>query len=252
MNDPLPSPTSPVSSRTLLALTEALENTFDASAWATLGLALDMPQLADPQARLQESLRLRDDDYGYFIAQFLRHLQSERPSALHDIACLPIVSAWLDSNTPEAAQALGLGQHHAVSSRKSVPAGEGVVQALKDTHHPPAASDLVGGVDQVHTALHAYLRDACARAGLSVADYATVAQLFKSVRNGHPELLTLDRQDPQVGNILTSLGADVTALSSLRNVGSSSGQNQASMEEAEALLTVNLVRTLFDYLRARL
>lgn len=252
MNDPLPSPTSPVSSRTLLALTEALENTFDVSAWAMLGLALEMPQLGDPETRLQESLRLCDDVYGYFIAQFLRHLQSERPSALHDIACLPKVRAWLDSNTPEAAQARGLGQHQAAPFQKSMSASEAVDHALKDAHHPPGASDLVGCMDQVHGALHGYLRDVCARAGLSVADDATVAQLFKSVRNGYPEFVALDQHDPQVGNVLTSLAEAVTALSRSRNVASISGQNQVSMEEAEAMLTVNLVRTLFDYLRARL
>jgi hypothetical protein len=243
--------TSPVSSRTLLALTEALENTFDASAWAALGVALDMPQLGDPETRLQESLRLRDDDYGYFIAQFLRHLQSERPGALRDIACLPKVSAWLDSNTPEAAQALGSGQHQAAPAQKSVSASEAVDQALKDARHPPGASGLAGR-DQVHTALHLYLRDVCDRIGLPVADDATVAQLFKSVRNGHPELVALDQHDPRVGNVLTSLAEAVTALSRVGNVGSISAQNRESMEEAETMLAVNLVRTLFDYLRARL
>ena len=249
MNDPLPSPTSPVSSGTLLALTEALENTFDATAWATLGLALDMPQLGDPEARLQESLRLRDDDYGYFVAQFLRHLQAERPGALHDIAGLPEVGAWLHSNAPEAAQALGLGQPQAVPSRKPVSASEALDQALKEVRFPPDAG---GGMDQVHTALHGYLCDACAGAGLPMADDATVAQLFKSLRNGHPGLVALDQHDRQVGDVLTSLAEAVTGLVSVGNVASISEQNQGSMEEAQALLTVNLVRTLFDYLRARL
>ena len=251
MNNPLPSPASAVSSRTLLALTEALENTFDVSAWATLGLALDMPQLGDPEARLQESLRLRDDDYGFFIAQFLKHLQGERPSALHDIACLPRVSAWLDSNAPDAAKALGLGQPQAAPSRTSLSASAALDQALKDAHHPPGAGGLIGGVDQVNTALHIYLRDVGARAGLPVADDATVAQLFKSLRNGHPELVALDRHNREVGNALTSLAEAVTAISGLRNLTSIPAQDPASME-AEAMLIVNLVRTLSDYLRARL
>jgi len=251
MNDPLPSSTSPLSSRTLLALTEALENTFDASAWATLGRALDMPQLGDPEERLQESLRLRDDDYGYFVAQFLRHLQAERPSALHDIACLPSVSTWLDSNAPEAAHALGLGQQQAARSQKPVSAGDAVDQALKDAHHPPGTNGAVGGVDPVHTALLRYLRDACSRAGLPVADDASVAQLFNSLRSGHPDLVRLDQHEPQVGNALTSLAEAVTALGGLRNVAPIPGQDQVSMQE-EARLAVNLVRTLFDYLRARL
>lgn len=251
MTDPIPSPASPVSSRTLLALTEALEHTFDASAWATLGLALDMPQLGDPEARLQESLRLRDDDYGYFIAQFLKHLQAEQPGALHDIACLPHVTAWLDSNAPEAAQALGTGQHHADLSRKPVPASEAVEPPLQDAQGAPSTR-LHGGVGDLHAALHGYLRDVCSRAGLSLTDDATIAQLFESARSRHPVLVALDHDQPRIGNALSSLAESITGLSSWQNVASGAGQHQASMEEAEARLAVALMRTLFDYLQARL
>lgn len=211
-----------------------------------------MPQLGNSETRLQESLRLRDDDYGYFIAQFLRHLQGERASALRDIAHRPEVKAWLASNTPDAAQELGLGQPQVSPPRKSVSASEAVDQALKNADHLLGASGPVSCVDLVHTALHGYLRDVCARAGLSVADDATVAQLFKSVRNGYPELVALDQHDSQVGNVLASLAEAVTALNTMRNDESISQPSQVLMEEAEAMLMFNLVRTLFDYLRARL
>lgn len=120
MNTPLPSPATPVSSRTLLALTEAIEHTFDASAWATLGRELDMPQLGDPEARLQQSLALRDDDYGYLVAQFLKHLQAERPGAFRDITHRHDVSAWLEANSPDAARELASAQPEALPARTSV------------------------------------------------------------------------------------------------------------------------------------
>lgn len=251
MNDTLPALTSPISSRTLLALTEAMEHAFDASAWATLGLELDMPQLGHPESRLQESLRLRDDDYGFFVAQFLRHLQGERPDALRDIAHRPGVKAWLESNAPDAARELGLGQPQVPPPRAPVSASEALDQALKDADHPPGASGAAGHVDHVHTALRGYLRDVCAREGLHVAEDATVAQLFESLRNGHPQLVALDRQGSQAGRALSSLVGAVTAFDTSRDNASVATPDQALPEEAETRLMVNLTRALFEYLRAR-
>ena len=251
MDNPLPSPTSPLSSRTLLALTEAMEHTFDASAWATLGRELEMPQLGDPEARLQESLRLRDDDYGYFIAQFLRHLQDETPSALRDIAQRPEVKAWLDSNAPDAAQELGSGQTQALPAPTSVSASMAMDQVLKDAAQLLRANGPMACVGHVHAALQRYLREACARADLKVADDASVALLFESLRNGHPEFVTLD-QHPQVGNVLASIAQALAALDTSQDDASIPQPGQALVEEAEAMLMVNLTRSLFDYLRARL
>ncbi len=249
MNDPIPLLTPPVSSRTLLALTEAMEHTFDAAAWATLGRELDMPQLGDPEARLQEALRLRDDDYGYFIAQLLRHLQGERPSALRDIAHRPEVKAWLDSRTPDAAQELGLGPTQVPPAPMSAWASTAMDQALKDAHQVLRANGPVACVGHVHTALHRYLRDVCTCAGLSVADDATVAQLLESVRNAHPKPVALD-QHPQVGNVLASVAQALAALDASPD-DAISQPGQALVGEAEAMLMVALVQGLFDYSRAR-
>ena len=135
-------------------MTEALEHTFDASAWATLGRELDMPQLGDADGRLQESLRLRDDDYGYFIAQFLRQLQGERPSAVRDIAHRPEVKAWLDSNAPDAAEELGSGETRVLPVETSASASIAMGQARSHLLQPDSSMgpDLL----ELRTALRAF------------------------------------------------------------------------------------------------
>lgn len=72
------------------------------------------------------------------------------------------------------------------------------------------------------------------------------AQRTSEVRGHEPA------HDPQVGNVLASLAGAVTALNTLRNNASVAHPNQVLLGEPEAMLMVNLVRTLFNYLEARL
>lgn len=252
MNNPLLSLGASLSGRTLLALTEALEHSFDASAWVNLGLELDMPQLGHPESRLQASLRLGDDDYGYCVAQFVRHLEGERPGALRDIAQRSKVREWLESNAPGAVQELAAGQARASPTVTSLGPGEILDRALQAAQNAAHGIDPLNGATQVHAALHSYLRALCARANLEVADDASVAQLVASVRNGHPKIVVLDQHDPRIGDVLAGLADSITALGTVDKNESRAHPNPVMLEEAEAMLMVGLVQTLFNYLQARL
>ncbi|MFC0679584.1 hypothetical protein ACFFGH_17240 [Lysobacter korlensis] len=254
MNSPPLSLTNPLSSRTLLALTEAMEHAFDASAWARLGAELEMPQLADPELRLQQSLRFGDDDYGYCVAQFVRHLEAERPADLRDLANRSEIKAWLDSNAPGAAQELGLGldQRHATAPVESAPASTAVEHALMDAHHVLDSSEPVNCIHPSHDALHGYLFDVASQANLTVARDATVAELYWSLINGHPAFAAQTQPSPQVVHVLASLAAAVTALSTVRGDATTVDANQTTPEGPEAVLMADLVRTVFNYVRRRL
>lgn len=243
---------SPLSKSTLLALTEALEACFDASAWAKLGIELDMPQLGNSEMRLQKALRFRDDDYGYQVAQFVTFMENENQSALRSLATRPKLKSWLEANAPNAAQELGLGLTHVPTPPKPPTASEVVERALRDADHLLHTNGAVSALDRVHTALHGYLRDACALANLAVPANAPVGILFKALRSGHPKLVAMNQHDPQVDVVLASLAGAVTALNTLRNNASVAHPNQVLLGEPEAMLMVNLVRTLFNYLEARL
>ncbi|WP_268244942.1 hypothetical protein [Cognatilysobacter bugurensis] len=252
MNAPPRSLTNSLSSRTLLALTEAMEHTFDASAWARLGVELEMPQLADPDLRLQQSLRFGDDDYGYCVAQFVRHLDAERPADLRDLADRPEIKVWLDSNAPGAAQELGLGQALVTPLVESGPASKATEQALVDALQWLDAGEPVGCIHRIHDALRGYLLDVCARANLTVAGDATVTELYWLLTSDHPIFAAQTRQSPQVGHALASLAGAVTALNTVRHDAPIVDANQAAPGEAEAVLMAELVRTLFNYVRRRL
>jgi hypothetical protein len=258
MNSPPRSPTHPLSSRTLLALTEAMEHAFDASAWARLGEELGMPQLVDPELRLQKSLRFGDDDYGYCVAQFIRHLDAERPGDLHELAHRPEIRAWLESNASGAVQELGLGETvvaptvASASASASASAGEAVEQALRDAHHTLGANGPAVSIQRLHDALRGYLLDACVRADLRVADDATVVELYWLLSNDHPRFAAQARCNLQVGHVLASLAGAVTALATLRSDAPTAHASPSPPGQAEVVLMADLVRTIFNYLSGRL
>lgn len=252
MNSYFSSLISPLSKPTLLALVEAFEATFDSSAWAKLGIELDMPQLGNSESRLQKALRFGDDDYGYQVAQFVNFMENNSPNELRQLATRPKLAEWLQQNYPKAAQELGLGQTHVPAPPALPSASEVVERALKDADHLLQTTGPVSALDRVHTALHGYLRDICARANLQVPANAGVGVLLKAVRSHHPKLVAMNQHDPQVDVVLGSLAGTVTALNTLRNNASVAHPNQVLLGEPEAMLMVNLVRTLFNYLEARL
>lgn len=229
-----------------------MEHAFDASAWAGLGDELGMPQLGDPELRLQKSLRFGDDDYGYCVAQFVRHLEAERPDDLRRLAQRPKVRAWLDSNAPGAAQELEMGQAPATPANDSASASAAVEQALMDAHRVLEADGPVSCIHHVHDAFRGYLLEVSGRADPPSVDDATVAQLYWSLACDHPVFAARIGRSPQVGHVLASLAEAMTALNTLRNGAPTEQAARAAPEDAEAVLMTDLVRTLFNYMRGRL
>jgi len=242
----------PLSHKAQLALTEALEACFDASAWSKLGLEMGLPHLTHPETRLQKALRFNDSDYGAEVTQIVTFMAMQKPEVLRSLPTRPAVKAWLEQNAPAVAQELGLSVVHVPAPVRRLTASEVVERALKDADHLLRTNGAVSALDRVHTALHGYLLDVCAASGLSAAPDATIGLLFKILRGGHPSLVAMNRHDPQVDVVLGSLAGAVTALNTLRNNASVAHPNQVLLGESEAMLMVNLVRTLFNYLETRL
>jgi len=233
-------------------LSEAIEHVFGPSDWAKLGLELDLPTLQDPGSRLRKAQSWGDNDYGACIVQVVRHLEVERPRVLRQLATRPKLKVWLEQNRPSEAAELGLGQSHVPAPPPPLSASQVVELALQDAERLLHTSGPTSCVDRMHTALHGYLRDECARAGLLVAQDANLPALFKALRNGHPRLQTLGAQDPHIARVLQSLASAVDALNTLRNNASLAHPGGALLGEEEAMLMVNVSRSLFHYLHARL
>lgn len=127
-----------------------------------------------------------------------------------------------------------------------------VERALADCEHLLHGQGATSGVDRVHTAFHGYLRAVCARAGLIAGDDASVTQLFKVLREKHGSLTSAGPRSEDVDKVARSMAVIVDSLNPLRNKATLAHPNEAVLEEPEAMLVINTVRTLLHYLNAKL
>lgn len=250
MNLPFSSFDPSLSGKTLLALGEAAESCLDSTDWSKFAYEVDEADFICHH-RLLRALHFSDPDYGECVLQVMRYLQNHRPSALGALAQRPKIRSWIEENAPDAAQELGLGQAHVVSPSKTLSSSEVVDHALKDADHLLHTRGPVSCVDRLHTALHGYLRDLCGKAGLAFAPDASLTALFKLLRTEHTSFKSLGAQDQEMGRVLASQAATVDALNTLRNRASVAHPNEALLGEPEAMLMVNITRSLFHYLEAK-
>jgi hypothetical protein len=130
-------------------------------------------------------------------------------------------------------------------------ASETVRRALADASHLVAARGAVSAVDRVHTAFHGYLREVCAQAALPVPADASVTSVFKLLRDAHPNFAFDGPRAQDIEKIGRSLAAVIDALNPIRNRASLAHPNDSLLEEAEAMLALNSIRTVFNYVLAR-
>lgn len=127
-----------------------------------------------------------------------------------------------------------------------------VERALSDAEQLIQSRGAVSGLDRVHTAIHGFLRAACAKQPIVVSDDASLTTLFKLLREQHPSLRAAGSHSAAIERVLRAMATIVDALNPLRNRGSIAHPNEALLEEAEAMLVINSVRTLLHYLNAKL
>lgn len=116
---------------------------------------------------------------------------------------------------------------------------------LLDTQGPTSA------VDRIHTALHAYLKAACDERELPLPDDCGVTQLFKLLRQNHPNL-SKGAHEATMTRILQALSTVIDSLNPARNRGSLAHANEELLGREEAVLVINSARTIFQYLDAKL
>ena len=127
-----------------------------------------------------------------------------------------------------------------------------VEEALRNAETLIEAHGAASGLDRVHTALHGYLLSACENAGIQVKREAAITELFARLREQHPALAIPDPQEKtRIDQILRGMARILDALDPLRNMKTLAHPNTL-MGDAEAMLAINLVRTILRYLDSRL
>jgi hypothetical protein len=127
-----------------------------------------------------------------------------------------------------------------------------VEHALADAEALIMTRGASSAVDRVHTALHAYLGAACQDAGIGVVADLSITQLFRSIRDRHPAMLDAGPRADDVERVARAMATIVDALNAVRNRASRAHPNDEVLDEPEAMLVINSVRTLLHYLDAKL
>jgi hypothetical protein len=139
-----------------------------------------------------------------------------------------------------------------VSNPELAITSESVELALADCEELIRSRGATSGVDRVHTAFHGYLRAVCNAASLPVAESAGMTQLFKALRENHPSFTRSGPRAEDIDRIVRPMATILDSLNPLRNQATLAHPNDAVLEEAEAMLVINSVRTLLHYLNSKL
>jgi hypothetical protein len=132
-----------------------------------------------------------------------------------------------------------------------VTASEVLRRALADAEILIQQSGAVSAVDRIHTALHGYLIVVCDKSGIDHETNPSLTRLFRSLREEHPALAQVGTGSEEIGRVLQACAAIMDALNPLRNKLSVAHPNEQLLGDEEAMLVVNITRTLLHYFDAK-
>ncbi|MBI2428125.1 MAG: abortive infection family protein [Ignavibacteriales bacterium] len=127
-----------------------------------------------------------------------------------------------------------------------------VERALKDAQNLLQTSGPASAVDRVHTALHGYLKKICDEQPISYGIDPSIGDLFSAIRDHHPKFIPTGPHDPDILKILRGCSKIIDAVNILRNRASVAHPNPVLLEEPEAILVINTVRTLLHYVDSKI
>lgn len=132
---------------------------------------------------------------------------------------------------------------------------EVVHQALADATTLLRSQGPASAVDRLHTALHGYLRTACRAANLDISEGGSdprIVYYLKVLRQQHPGFNGQIAQPAAMKNVLSSAATLLEQLDPIRNRATLAHANEELIAHDEALLVINLVRSLMQYFDAKL
>jgi len=236
----------------ILVLAKAIDATFSSSEWTEVGYLTGTDQYIDRHPRLLRSLSWGDNDYKGHVLDAVAHMLDADGANLKRLVEYEPIATWLTTHDSDALHSLQ-SEIYGLAVPEVMPTGSAAVllaladaQALLESRGPTSA------VDRVHTGLHGFLKGACSDAGLSPAPDATANQLLKLLLESHPSLQDLGPRGQEVRRLVRSSAAIVDAMGTLRNRASLAHPNEELLDHDEALLVINLGRSLLRFLDAKL
>lgn len=127
-----------------------------------------------------------------------------------------------------------------------------VLRAIADAERLLTSTGATSGVDRVHTALHGHLLALCETNGIAVSVDAGLTAAYKALRSGHPNLQEQGPRHQDIRKVLNASAAILDALDPVRNRASVAHPNKQLLDEPEAMLVINVGRTILSYMDAKL
>jgi Abortive infection C-terminus len=124
--------------------------------------------------------------------------------------------------------------------------------AISDVEALIPTSGSISGIDRIHTAFHGYLRLVCVHAGVPFSNDDGVTKLFKTLCQYHPKLQSDNPNSQATDRLLKSFAGIIDSLNPIRNHASVAHPNEHLLEKEEAMLFIDVVRTLLRYLNEKL
>jgi Abortive infection C-terminus len=127
-----------------------------------------------------------------------------------------------------------------------------VERTLADAESLIETNGATSGVDRIHTAMHGYMRVVCDAEGITYSRDATINALFTLIRGQHPAFTTPGPRSQDITQILRAMNAVMDVLNPIRNQASAAHPNENLLAPAEAMLVINITRTMLHYIDAKL
>jgi len=237
----------------ILALARAAEANFSSSEWTEVGYLTATDEWIDRHPRLLRSLQWGDSDYKGRVFDAIAHILDKDEGNLKRLIEYEPIATWLKTNEPGLYQALlADGQGVPVPDVVPIAASEAVLAALADAQALLENRGPTSAVDRVHTGLHGFLKAVCYEAGIAFDADATPNQLLRLLLEQHPRLADFGPRGQEVRRLIRTSASIVDAMGTLRNRASLAHPNEDLLDHDEALLVINLARSLLRFLDAKL
>lgn len=129
---------------------------------------------------------------------------------------------------------------------------ESLNEAIKDAQILLRKNGASNAVDRYHTVLHFFLQNQCKKASIAYKKDDSINVLLKNLREKHPKLIILQKNELHATEILKGMGNTLSNLSELRNNKSLAHPNELLLPDDEATFVIESVNAILRYLSSKL
>lgn len=129
---------------------------------------------------------------------------------------------------------------------------EVVWRTISDTETLLKNNDPISCIDRIHTMLHGYFIAICDTNNLIYQDNDGITKLFKIIRDNHTSFSNSNQSNKEINRVLQAFSSILDSLNTIRNRLSIAHPNKSLLGQDEAILVINIAKTIMFYLDAKL